>query len=94
MKQASGSLSLFFFCSLRKKKFLLCEYIYIGMDVALHEKTPQSGYENEEINRSMKIIGEPRCLYCAHRRSRIRILSAHLIPFTRIRSFFLHSSLF
>lgn len=30
--------------------------MYIGMDVALHEVIPRSSYENEEINRSMKII--------------------------------------
>lgn len=58
MKQASGSLSPFFllFSKKKKKKFLLRGYMYIEMDVALHEKTPRSGYENEEINCSMKII--------------------------------------
>lgn len=48
MKQASGFLSLFLFFVLQEKvkNFLLRGYMYIGMDVALHEETPRSGCEN------------------------------------------------
>lgn len=91
MKQASISLFLFFsFCSLRKRKqkFLLRGYLYIGMDVVLHEET-RSGYENEKSELfDEDLVGEPRCLYRAHNRSRIRILSVYFVSYFFMRLHF------
>lgn len=82
------------FCFLRKRK-----KISYYVDTCWNGR--YSAWENSSIrpwkwkNESFDedyLVGESRRLYRAHRRSRIRVLSAHLILFTRF--FFLHSSLF
>lgn len=71
------------------------------MDVALYEETPRSGYENENMNGSMKIISSASFdAFIERRVARIyvsRVFCPHILfhtRFTRLCSFFLHVSLF